>query len=270
MEDQLHSLGDEHEEPTHVRVRHRDRTTTLDLIHEQRHDAAIAIQDVAEANGHERGIATRAHVLHEALGHPLGRAHDTHRVDGLVGRNQHEAFNLVAVRGLGHDAGAENVVLHGFAAVRFHQRHVLVRRSVKDDLGCETSHDTVDAFRITHASDDHVQRHTAPALTNLAVNGKQSVLVLIQHDEPGGAEGRHLSAEFGAYRTTGTCDEHTLAGNQRQHALGRQRDGRPRQEILGRQRSDLIDRNSPFEHVAQIRQHLDGQLVMLERTYNLA
>ena len=152
--------------------------------------------------------------MHEALRHPLGGAHDTHRVDSLVSRNQHEAFDLVAVGGLGHDAGAENVVLHGFASVRFHQRHVLVRRSVKDDLRCETSHDTVDAFLISHASDDHVQRDTAPALTNLAVNSKQSVLVLIQHDEPGRGEGRHLSAQFGPYRTAGTGDENALTGNQ--------------------------------------------------------
>ena len=76
----------------------------------------------------------------------LGGAHHARRVHGLVGRDHDEARRrraLTAARG--QQPRAADVVLDRLARVRFHQRHVLVRRGVEDDVGPVRRHHRVHA-----------------------------------------------------------------------------------------------------------------------------
>src|SRR5262249_41357707 len=76
-----------HEVTCGVRVRHRDRATPGDLPAEQREDAPVTAEDIAESHRQEhRGAAI--HCRQETLRDPLGHAHHTHRSDGLVGRDE--------------------------------------------------------------------------------------------------------------------------------------------------------------------------------------
>ena len=50
MEDELYGFRDQHEEPAHVRMCDRDRPALANLVHKSRDDAAVAAEDIAEAD----------------------------------------------------------------------------------------------------------------------------------------------------------------------------------------------------------------------------
>ena len=75
MQHQMHGFGNQHEEPTNLRMRDGDRPPRLDLIHKPRDDAAIAPQHISESNGGEAGRprarSSSARSAHRhALSHP--------------------------------------------------------------------------------------------------------------------------------------------------------------------------------------------------------
>ena len=55
-------------------------------------------------------------------------------VDGLIGRDHHEALDAVLLAEVDQILRAEDVIMHRLDAVLFHQRNVLVRGGVDDDL----------------------------------------------------------------------------------------------------------------------------------------
>src|SRR5207245_4709812 len=77
-------LRDQHEIPSHFRVRHLDRPAGLDLLEELRYDAPAARQNVPEAYRGKDSRAVAIYGLNEHLGHALRHAHDAARVVGLV------------------------------------------------------------------------------------------------------------------------------------------------------------------------------------------
>ena len=96
-----------------------------------------------------------AHRLHDQLGDALGRAHHARWVHGLVGRDQDEALDAVAVGGL-RDRSRVPMTLfltasHGLC---FHQRHVLVGRRVEDDVGPVLCEHLVHARSVGDVADD--------------------------------------------------------------------------------------------------------------------
>ena len=56
LENQVHCLRYGHEITDDIRVRHSHRTAVLDLLAEDRDDAAVAAQHVAEADGSILGL----------------------------------------------------------------------------------------------------------------------------------------------------------------------------------------------------------------------
>ena len=85
--------GQRHEVARDVRMRDRHRAAARDLLAKARDHAAGAAEHVAEAHEHElRAAALQA--LADDLGQALGRAHHVGRVDGLVGRHEHELLDL--------------------------------------------------------------------------------------------------------------------------------------------------------------------------------
>ena len=110
LQHQLHRLRDGHEVAAHLRVGDRHRAAGLDLPQERRHHAAPAAEHVAEPHRDEVPLVRLGDLLHDLLGHPLGRAHDAGRAHGLVGRDQHEVLDPELGRQLRHVLGAEHVV----------------------------------------------------------------------------------------------------------------------------------------------------------------
>ena len=72
--------------------------------------------------------------LDDQLGDRLRRAHHAGRIHRLVGGDQDEALDAVLASACGEDPGADDVVLDRLARVRLHQRHVLVRGGVEDEV----------------------------------------------------------------------------------------------------------------------------------------
>ena len=124
---QLGGLGNGHEVARHVRVRHGHRPAGLDLLAEAAHDGARAVEHVAEADhGENGGAAARGLGLQHQLGQALARAHDVGRAHRLVGRDENDALDAVAVGAFGQHAGAEYIVGEADDGVLLDDRHVLV------------------------------------------------------------------------------------------------------------------------------------------------
>ena len=171
-EDEADGLGDGHEVADDVRVRDRDGTALLDLLFEDRDDAAVGAEDVAEADGHELGadvaeefciclevefflaaaglcvmreelrdlgglafLDLGVETLDDHLAQTLRGAHDVGRIDGLIGGNQHEALAAVHHGRVSGLVGADGIVFDGLAGAVLHERHVLVGRCVVHDVG---------------------------------------------------------------------------------------------------------------------------------------
>ena len=94
-----------------------------------------AAEHIAEAHDDEsRARCQPLQRLAHQLGQPLAGAHHVGRVDGLVGRDHHEALDAGADR-RGRRASCVPSTLFTIASpgvVLFHQRHVLVGGGVED------------------------------------------------------------------------------------------------------------------------------------------
>ena len=127
-----------HEIASDLRMRHGDRATARDLLPESGNDAACAAENIAETNDDELCCAVLQALAHH-LGQPLRGAHHIGWIYRLVGRHQHEFFDFCDSRGARQHPSAIGVVAHRLPGVGlFHQRHMLVRRGMKDDAGALT------------------------------------------------------------------------------------------------------------------------------------
>ena len=97
LEHELHRLGDRHEIALDVGVGDGDRPARCDLPLEERHHAAAAAQHVAETDRHERAAGVLCRLLHDQLGHALGRAHHAAGIYRLVGGDEHEVLTPAAM-----------------------------------------------------------------------------------------------------------------------------------------------------------------------------
>ena len=135
LQHQLRGLGNRHEEAGHAGIGDGDRSAAADLVLEDRHDAAVGTQHVAEAHDGEARRRVLRHGVDAALGDLLRHAHDARRMDRLVGGDEDEVLHAELVGQFGHGAGAADVVADRLADVHFHQRHVLVGGRVEHDFG---------------------------------------------------------------------------------------------------------------------------------------
>ena len=72
--------------------------------------------------------------MHNHLAHALGGAHHVGGIDRLVRGHHHEPLRAVFLAERHQVSGAEHIVVDSLDAVAFHQRHMLVRRGVDDNL----------------------------------------------------------------------------------------------------------------------------------------
>ena len=159
LKDERDGLRNRHEVADDVRIRHADWAARFDLLLEERDDGAIGAEDVAETDRDEFRPAGRLDVRHGDIvvveerklrnaaflrvfvqcldnhfAEAFGGAHDVGRIDGFVRRDEQEAFRAVEHGGVAGLVCAEDVVLDAFAGGVLHERHMLVCRSVEDDI----------------------------------------------------------------------------------------------------------------------------------------
>src|SRR5207302_6296270 len=89
LQQELSRLGQRHEEACDFGMRDRDWAAARDLLLKPGNHAAGAAEDIAEAHQHElRAVALQT--LANDFGETLAGAHHRRRIDGLVGRYEHE------------------------------------------------------------------------------------------------------------------------------------------------------------------------------------
>ena len=116
--------------------------------------------------------------LADHLGEALGRAHHVRRVDRLVGRYEHELSTLpCCARARATSACRKHVVRHRLERVLLlHQRHVLVRGGVEDDLRPRRANTSLDAPRVLGVADDRGDGTPRQAVAELLLDRVQGEL----------------------------------------------------------------------------------------------
>ena len=212
LDDELHGLGDRHEEPGHLRVGHRHRAAPGDLAPEDRDHGARRAEDVAEPHRHEPGRDVRPVPprLDDPLAERLRLAHDRLRIRSLVGGHEHEPLRTELDGHVGQGPGAEGVVAHRLERVRLHHRDVLVRGRVEDDAGPVGGEDLAQLDAVLDVRHDGHATEEPTLAGELAVDVEQCRLGMIDHHEPRRTEPGELPAELGADRAAGARDHHDL------------------------------------------------------------
>ena len=143
LQDQANGLTDGHEVARSIRLGDGQGQAIIQLSLEEWHDAAARAEDVAEANGRVRVARPLSGCHGEVLGEPLGRAHDADRLNGLVGRDEHEPGNAEVLAGTQQVARADDVRQRALRRIELDVRDVLQSRGMEDDVGSCPSQDRI-------------------------------------------------------------------------------------------------------------------------------
>ena len=240
-------LRNRHKVADDVRMRDRDGTALCDLLFEQRDDGTVAAEHVAEAHRDEfrfdiaehaagavlvrvltafvreqlRNLVRPARLdlcveaLHDHFAQTLAGAHDVGRVDRFVGRNQHKALAAVDHRRVCGFIGAEDVVLDRFARAVLHQRHVLVRRRVIDDLRVIGLEHLEHPAAVTYRTDQYHEVQIAVPVPELLLDVVCAVFVDVEENQLLRLVRGNLPAELAADRSAAAGNQDRLAVNER-------------------------------------------------------
>ena len=192
-------------------MRDGHRAAALDLLLKQRDDAAVAAQHVSEAHrnaGHRRGPGEG---LDQHLAQALGAAHDVRRVDSLVCRELDEPLHAVLGGGGQQVLGAKDVVLDGLGGADLHQRHMLVRRRVKDDGRMIGVEHIVQTCFIADGADEGDNRSFGTVLVfQFGFQLIGAVLVDVKNQQTAGLVAHDLTAKLAANGAAAARDENDL------------------------------------------------------------
>ena len=178
----MHCLGDEHEEALHLGVGHPQGAGLLQLFLKDLRYTALAAQHVPKPDtGRPQALVPVGH-LDQEFHDALAGAHEVDWVDRLVGGDVDEALSPVRHSQPQQGTCPFDVVEDSLLRVLFHQRHVLVRCSMEDDVGMVRIAQPGHAGLITHVPDDRHGTCHALALLQLAVDAEDAVLPPAQHD----------------------------------------------------------------------------------------
>ena len=252
-------------------MRDRDGAALLDLLFEDRDDAAVGAEDVAEADGHELGadvaeefciclevefflaaaglrimreelrdlgglafLNLGVETLDDHLAQALRGAHDVGRVDGLIGGDQHEALAAVHHGRVGGLVGADGIVFDGLAGAVLHERHVLVGRCVVDDVRLVLFEDLEHLPGVAHGTDQRDEIELGVLFLEFQLYIIGIVFVDVEDDEALRVMVRDLPAELAADRPAAARDEHGLAVKERKDLPHIDPDGIATEEIFDR------------------------------------
>ena len=91
------------------------------------------------------------------LAHALRRAHDVRGVYRLVGRNHHKTADVIFFTQLNYVQRAKYVIFHCFYAVLFHERHMLMRGCMNNDMRLVFLHDAAHCRFAADAGDFYLK-----------------------------------------------------------------------------------------------------------------
>ena len=112
----------------------------------------------------------------------------------------------------GHSVGAQGVVLDGFVGAVFHERDMLVRRRMVDDLGPVLCEDTADTVLVRDTADQHHKIHVRIVFLQLQLDFIGCILIDIKQDQLLRGSGGNLAGQFGTDGTAGPGNHDRLAG----------------------------------------------------------
>ncbi len=211
LQHERNGLGDRHEISDDIGMSDRDGSALRDLLLKKRDNAAVAAEHIAEANGHELGLRAIVVGLNDHLAHALRRAHDVRGVDRFIGGNEHKTLNSARIRRHNGLQRTEDIVLDGLVGRILHERHMLVRSRVVNDLRPVFLEYLAHAQRIAHGSDQHDQIEVWMLDLEFLLDVVGIVLVDIDNDQLPYAVVRQLPAKLASDRTAAARDKHNLA-----------------------------------------------------------
>ena len=211
LKNELHRLRNRHEIPDDVLVRDRNRAAGFDLLAKQRDHAAGRAEHIAEP--HRDILRRRAlvHHLHDHLADSLGGAHHIRRIHGLVRGDQDEPLCAELVGRLRNVIRPEHVVFDRLERRRLHQRHMLVRCRVADQIRAVLVKDVHHPLPVAHGADQHDQIQLRMRALQLHLDIVCIVFINIKDNELLGVLRRCLAAELTADAAAAAGDEHDLA-----------------------------------------------------------
>ena len=200
VEDQPGGLGNCHEEPGHVGVCDRERLPVLELLTEDRDDAARRPQHVSEANGDVRrpvrAAASATSISPIRLLAPM-------TLDGRTALSVETNTNRSTPAEMAASSMTivpADVHVHGVRRVVFHEWNVLVRGGVDDDagrlLGDQPIH--LSPIRDICEMNEHLTAALAPlpASLQLALDEVQGTLCAIDENQSARADRKDLASEL--------------------------------------------------------------------------
>ena len=210
---QLHRLGNGHEVALDFGMGDGEGPARRELLVEEREDAAVGAQHVAEAHDAEvgAGVPERGQLQDDALRHPFGGAENAGRVDRLVGRDQDELPHAVAGGAARRAQRSHHVVPDAFEHVRLEHRHVLVGGGMEHVVGPARLEDFLEAIGVGDARERRDDLHAGAGLAHLAVDEVQRALGPLEQDDAAGTETGDLAGQLGADRAAGTGDQDAAA-----------------------------------------------------------
>ena len=183
LKDQGHGFRDRHKVADDPLVCDGHRATLGDLLLEERDHASVAAQYISEAHSYEVGVGLAVHHLHDHLAEALGGAHDVRRVHRLVRGDQDELLHARCGCGLRHLISSFHVILDRLIRAVFHERHMLVGRSVEDDVRMIRLHDALHASCIADGPDEGHQVEPRIRPPQLLLDGIGIIFIYIEDDQ---------------------------------------------------------------------------------------
>src|SRR6266568_4767710 len=231
---QLHRLGNGHEVALHFGVGDGEGSARRELLVEQREDAAVRAQDVAEAHDAEIGARVPVHrqLEDDALRHPFRGTEDARRVHGLVGRDEDEPSDAVARGATRRAERSHHIVPHAFQYVGLEHRHVLVGGGVEHVVRPARLEDLLEPIRVGNARERGDDVGGGASLAHLAGDEVQRALRPLEQHDAAGTEAGDLTGQLGADRAAGARDEDAAAAELSLHGPEVELDGVTPQQVV--------------------------------------
>ena len=169
-------------------MRHLYRPASADLPLEQRDDAPVRAQHVAEPDGAEigRGLAQRRQLQHDALADALRGPEHAGGVHRFVRRDQHELLHAVEGGALGDAQRAKHVVPHGLGRVALEHRHVFVGRGMEHVVRLVQPEHLLQPVGVGDAADERHDLDAGVRLRDLEVREIERAFRALEQHQPRG------------------------------------------------------------------------------------
>ena len=190
-----------------------NRPSGGNLFAEIRNNGAVAAKDVPKARGDESravgvfGVQFAEERLDINLRNTFACSHDIGGVDGFVGRDHDKPLHAVFDRHVRHVLRAGDVGLYRFVRETLHERHMLIRRGVIDDIRAHFAEDLFDASSVANVcnhGDESCLRVLLLQVQNQVVQGR---LRHLQEDSYLWCVWLYLPHQFASYTACRTADQ---------------------------------------------------------------